>query len=30
MLLEPGLGTFPRKRDHLALDGPNVRLTSPT
>ena len=30
MLLEPGLGTLPHKRDHLALDGPNVRLTSPT
>ena len=30
MLLEPGLGTLLFKRDHLALDGPNVQLTSPT
>jgi cell division protein ZapA len=30
MLIEPGLGTSLLKRDHLASDGPNVQLTSPT
>ncbi len=30
MLLEPGLGTSLVRRDHLALDEPNVQLTSPT
>ncbi len=30
MLSEPGLGISLVKRDHLALDGPNVQLTSPT
>jgi hypothetical protein len=29
-LLEPRLGTFLVKRDHLALDEPNGQLTSPT
>ena len=30
MLLEPGLEILLFKRDHLALDEPNVRLILPT
>jgi hypothetical protein len=30
MLIEPGLGTLFDEREHLALDEPNVKLTSPT
>ena len=30
MLIEPGLGTLPGERDHLASDEPNAWLPSPT